>query len=132
MTAQLTYQELAALMKSGAGVSVDPSQMESSPGSAFDEYGLDSLGLLGIVEPSVGALHARRIAQTERRNTNVSAFQTQLFQQRRLRARRSRRDAAAGYAAWRARLAGRRGCYGWRIGARGGCSSCAWPRMHHE
>lgn len=49
MTTQLTYEELAALMKSGAGVSVDPQQMENSPGSAFDEYGLDSLGLLGIV-----------------------------------------------------------------------------------
>ncbi|MCX5414777.1 acyl carrier protein [Streptomyces sp. NBC_00059] len=49
MTAQLTYEELAALMKSGAGISVEPQQMEGSPGSAFDEYGLDSLGLLGIV-----------------------------------------------------------------------------------
>jgi minimal PKS acyl carrier protein len=49
MTVQLTYEELAALMKSGAGVSVDPLEMESRPGSAFDEYGLDSLGLLGIV-----------------------------------------------------------------------------------
>ncbi|MEU0128002.1 MULTISPECIES: acyl carrier protein [unclassified Streptomyces] len=49
MTAQLTYEELAALMKNGAGLTVDPSAMASSPGSAFDEYGLDSLGLLGIV-----------------------------------------------------------------------------------
>ncbi|MFJ4839457.1 acyl carrier protein [Streptomyces sp. NPDC088746] len=49
MTAQLTYEELAALMKSGAGLTVDPSEMESRPGSAFDAYGLDSLGLLGIV-----------------------------------------------------------------------------------
>ncbi|MGW1818445.1 acyl carrier protein [Streptomyces sp. NPDC002125] len=49
MTAQLTYEELAALMKSGAGVSVDPQLMEGSPGAAFGDYGLDSLGLLGIV-----------------------------------------------------------------------------------
>ncbi|MFC9246313.1 acyl carrier protein [Streptomyces sp. NPDC057136] len=49
MNAQLTYEELAALMKSGAGVTVDPLQMESRPASAFEEYGLDSLGLLGIV-----------------------------------------------------------------------------------
>ncbi|MGW0787799.1 acyl carrier protein [Streptomyces sp. NPDC002911] len=49
MTAQLTYEELATLMKNGAGLTVDPSEMESRPGSAFDEYGLDSLGLLGIV-----------------------------------------------------------------------------------
>ncbi|MEU1213267.1 acyl carrier protein [Streptomyces sp. NPDC005791] len=49
MTAQLTYEELATLMKNGAGLTVDPSEMASRPGSAFDEYGLDSLGLLGIV-----------------------------------------------------------------------------------
>ncbi|KPC81077.1 MULTISPECIES: acyl carrier protein [Streptomyces] len=49
MTAQLTYEELATLMKNGAGLTVDPSEMSSRPGSAFDEYGLDSLGLLGIV-----------------------------------------------------------------------------------
>ncbi|MEU9060240.1 acyl carrier protein [Streptomyces sp. NPDC048430] len=49
MTAQLTYEELAALMKSGAGLTVDPSEMASRPGSAFEAYGLDSLGLLGIV-----------------------------------------------------------------------------------
>jgi minimal PKS acyl carrier protein len=49
MTAQLTYDELATLMKSGAGLTVDPKEMESRPGSAFDEFGLDSLGLLGIV-----------------------------------------------------------------------------------
>lgn len=49
MDAQLTYEELAALMKSGAGLTVDPSDMAGRPGSAFDEYGLDSLGLLGIV-----------------------------------------------------------------------------------
>ncbi|GAA3483323.1 acyl carrier protein [Streptomyces sp. NPDC002596] len=49
MNDPLTYQELAALMKKGAGVSVDPQEMESRPASGFDEYGLDSLGLLGIV-----------------------------------------------------------------------------------
>jgi minimal PKS acyl carrier protein len=49
MTAQLTYDELATLMKSGAGLTVDPQEMKSRPGSAFDEFGLDSLGLLGIV-----------------------------------------------------------------------------------
>ncbi|MFB7310424.1 acyl carrier protein [Streptomyces sp. NPDC056192] len=49
MTNPLTYQELAALMKKGAGVTVDPTEMESRPASGFDEYGLDSLGLLGIV-----------------------------------------------------------------------------------
>ncbi|MEU6757608.1 acyl carrier protein [Streptomyces sp. NPDC046685] len=49
MTARLTMEELAALMKKGAGVTVDPADMESRPDSGFDEWGLDSLGLLGIV-----------------------------------------------------------------------------------
>ncbi|MFF7364239.1 phosphopantetheine-binding protein [Streptomyces sp. NPDC008125] len=49
MPAQLTYEELSALMKSGAGLTADPSEMASRPDSAFEEYGLDSLGLLGIV-----------------------------------------------------------------------------------
>ncbi|MEV6260546.1 acyl carrier protein [Streptomyces sp. NPDC051784] len=49
MNDRLTYEELAVLMKNGAGLTVDPSEMASRPGSAFDEYGLDSLGLLGIV-----------------------------------------------------------------------------------
>lgn len=49
MTDRLTMEELAALMKKGAGVTVDPSVMASRPDSRFDEYGLDSLGLLGIV-----------------------------------------------------------------------------------
>ncbi|WP_411102527.1 acyl carrier protein [Streptomyces sp. cmx-4-9] len=49
MTAQLTIEELAALMKKGAGISVDPADMASRPDSAFEVWGLDSLGLLGIV-----------------------------------------------------------------------------------
>ncbi|WEH43149.1 acyl carrier protein [Streptomyces sp. NBC_01218] len=49
MTAPLTYEELAGLMKKGAGLTADPSEMASRPTSSFEEYGLDSLGLLGIV-----------------------------------------------------------------------------------
>ncbi|MCX4774758.1 acyl carrier protein [Streptomyces sp. NBC_01260] len=49
MTDPLTYDELAALMKKGAGLTVDPREMEDRPGTAFDAFGLDSLGLLGIV-----------------------------------------------------------------------------------
>lgn len=49
MSDQLTYEELAALMKNGAGLTVDPSTMAGRPDAAFEEYGLDSLGLLGIV-----------------------------------------------------------------------------------
>ncbi|ROQ63607.1 minimal PKS acyl carrier protein [Streptomyces sp. 840.1] len=49
MTDRLTYDELAVLMKKGAGLTVDPREMENRSGAAFDEFGLDSLGLLGIV-----------------------------------------------------------------------------------
>ncbi|MFD9338277.1 acyl carrier protein [Streptomyces sp. NPDC060028] len=55
MSDRLTMEELAALMKT-AGITVDPSEMSSRPESAFEDYGLDSLGLLGIV----GELENRR------------------------------------------------------------------------
>lgn len=48
-TVPLTMEELAALMKKGAGVTVDPAAMAGRPDAGFDEWGLDSLGLLGIV-----------------------------------------------------------------------------------
>ncbi|MEU6312671.1 acyl carrier protein [Streptomyces sp. NPDC047014] len=55
MSDRLTLEELAALMKT-AGITVDPTEMETRPDSSFDEFGLDSLGLLGIV----GELENRR------------------------------------------------------------------------
>lgn len=55
MSDRLTLEELATLMKT-AGITVDPTELESRPDSRFDDYGLDSLGLLGIV----GELENRR------------------------------------------------------------------------
>ncbi|KIF06717.1 Curamycin polyketide synthase acyl carrier protein [Streptomyces sp. RSD-27] len=55
MSEPLTMEELATLMKS-AGITVDPAELTSRPDSRFDDYGLDSLGLLGIV----GELENRR------------------------------------------------------------------------
>ncbi|MEU9122561.1 acyl carrier protein [Streptomyces sp. NPDC048506] len=49
MTAQLTLDELAALMKSAAGLTVDPNDLADRAETSFAEFGLDSLGLLGIV-----------------------------------------------------------------------------------
>lgn len=46
---QVTIEELAALMKRTAGVSVDPLVLEQQSDSGWDTFGLDSLGLLGIV-----------------------------------------------------------------------------------
>lgn len=47
--AQLTVTELSALMKKGAGITVDAAAMDRDPDVPFEVYGLDSLGLLGIV-----------------------------------------------------------------------------------
>ena len=49
MSDQLTFEELATLMKQSAGITVDPREMANRPDAAFAEFGLDSLGLLGIV-----------------------------------------------------------------------------------
>ncbi|MFI1396937.1 acyl carrier protein [Streptomyces sp. NPDC020681] len=49
MTDRLTIEELAALMKKGAGLTVDPADLAGRSDARFDEFGLDSLGLLGIV-----------------------------------------------------------------------------------
>lgn len=46
---ELTYDELATLMKQSAGVTVEPKELERASGSHFAALGVDSLGLLGIV-----------------------------------------------------------------------------------
>jgi minimal PKS acyl carrier protein len=46
---QVSVEELAALMKRSAGVTVDPFVLEQESDSGWDTFGLDSLGLLGIV-----------------------------------------------------------------------------------
>ncbi|MFJ6215429.1 phosphopantetheine-binding protein [Streptomyces sp. NPDC092296] len=49
MNDPLTFDELASLMKSCAGVTVDALELETRAGTTFEEFGLDSLGLLGVV-----------------------------------------------------------------------------------
>ncbi|WP_149183035.1 acyl carrier protein [Streptomyces sp. TRM49041] len=49
MNSEVTVEELAALMKQAAGVTVDPQDLERRVDTPFDAFGLDSLGLLGIV-----------------------------------------------------------------------------------
>ncbi|MFI8521884.1 phosphopantetheine-binding protein [Streptomyces sp. NPDC085481] len=49
ITTELTFGELAALMKQAAGVTVDPRELEQTSEAPFSSLGLDSLGLLGIV-----------------------------------------------------------------------------------
>jgi len=46
---ELTVPELSALMKKAAGVTVDPQDLAARVDTPFAEFGVDSLGLLGIV-----------------------------------------------------------------------------------
>ncbi|MFD7324173.1 acyl carrier protein [Streptomyces sp. NPDC059875] len=49
ITTEVTFDELATLMKQAAGVTVDARELEKAPDAPFSTIGLDSLGLLGIV-----------------------------------------------------------------------------------
>ncbi|MEU6809003.1 acyl carrier protein [Streptomyces sp. NPDC046831] len=49
MSAQITVEELSELMKTAAGITVSPQQLQDQPDTGFDDLGIDSLGLLGIV-----------------------------------------------------------------------------------
>ncbi|MFJ8435509.1 acyl carrier protein [Kitasatospora sp. NPDC094019] len=48
MSNTLNYPQLAELIRARAGVEIDPVELER-PGADFDEFGVDSLGLLGVV-----------------------------------------------------------------------------------
>ena len=45
----ITAEELAELMKKAAGVTVAPEDLRRRADDGFDSFGIDSLGLLGIV-----------------------------------------------------------------------------------
>ncbi|GGR01109.1 MULTISPECIES: acyl carrier protein [Streptomyces] len=49
MTDRITVEELAGLLKKAAGVTVPPAELTERADGGFDELGVDSLGLLGIV-----------------------------------------------------------------------------------
>jgi len=49
MRDRITVEELAELMKKAAGITVAPEELQQRQESGFDAFGLDSLGLLGIV-----------------------------------------------------------------------------------
>ncbi|WP_392960183.1 acyl carrier protein [Streptomyces sp. LN245] len=49
ITTEVTVDELAALMKKAAGITVDPHELAQSLDAPFGTLGLDSLALLGIV-----------------------------------------------------------------------------------
>ncbi|MEV6761204.1 acyl carrier protein [Streptomyces sp. NPDC051105] len=45
----ITVDELSELMKKAAGVTVAPADLQDRRDTGFDVFGVDSLGLLGIV-----------------------------------------------------------------------------------
>ncbi|GHF70942.1 acyl carrier protein [Streptomyces thermodiastaticus] len=49
MSDRITVEELSELMKRTAGVTVSPEELAERTDTAFEEFGIDSLGLLGIV-----------------------------------------------------------------------------------
>lgn len=49
MNGPMTYEELATLMKNRAGTAVEPADLATRSEAAFGEFGLDSLGLLGVI-----------------------------------------------------------------------------------
>ncbi|KAB1145309.1 acyl carrier protein [Streptomyces luteolifulvus] len=49
ITTEVTLDELATLMKKAAGITVDPKELKQAADTPFASFGLDSLGLLGIV-----------------------------------------------------------------------------------
>ncbi|MFI7499972.1 acyl carrier protein [Streptomyces sp. NPDC049687] len=49
MSDHITVEELSELMKKAAGITVPPAELEQRSDTGFDELGIDSLGLLGIV-----------------------------------------------------------------------------------
>jgi minimal PKS acyl carrier protein len=49
MSDRITVEELAELMKKAAGITVAREELQQRQESGFDAFGLDSLGLLGIV-----------------------------------------------------------------------------------
>jgi minimal PKS acyl carrier protein len=48
VTVELTSTDLAGLLKQKAGITVDPLDLDR-PGATFEDFGVDSLGLLAVV-----------------------------------------------------------------------------------
>lgn len=49
MHGPMTYEDLAVLMKTRAGTPVESDDLATMSDSPFGDFGLDSLGLLGII-----------------------------------------------------------------------------------
>jgi minimal PKS acyl carrier protein len=69
----VTFEELAALMKGRAGLTVDAAEMAADPAITFEELNLDSLGLLGIVA-ELENRHGARIGEEAETCRSPHAF----------------------------------------------------------
>ncbi len=68
MNSHLTHGELVLLIKTRAGITVDPEAIEH-PDATFDQFGVDSLALLGIVGELENRLGTPIAAGTEMSKT---------------------------------------------------------------
>ena len=66
MSDRITVEELAGLMKKAAGVTVAPEELQQRYDSGFDTFGIDSLGLLGIVGELENRYNASMPSDTEK------------------------------------------------------------------
>ncbi|WP_035840555.1 acyl carrier protein [Kitasatospora azatica] len=80
MNGPVTIEELALLMKSRAGLTVDPEQLAARPDDPFELYNLDSLGLLGIVS-ELENRYGRSIDNEPERCKTPTEFLTQVNEQ---------------------------------------------------
>jgi minimal PKS acyl carrier protein len=60
-----THDELAAMIKECAGVTVDPAALSRRPDLTFEELGVDSLGVLGVVAALENRYGIRLAGDTE-------------------------------------------------------------------
>lgn len=73
MTAELTSTDLATLLKQKAGITVEPFDLDR-PGATFEEFGVDSLGVLAVVG-ELENRHGRSLTTAESSKSSAEFLQ---------------------------------------------------------
>ena len=73
MTVELTSTDLATLLKQKAGVTVSPLDLDR-PGATFEDFGVDSLGLLAVVG-ELENRHGRSMTSAESSKSSAEFLQ---------------------------------------------------------
>lgn len=73
MTVELNSTDLATLLKQKAGVTVDPLDLDR-PGATFEDFGVDSLGLLAVVG-ELENRHGRSMTSAETSKSSAEFLQ---------------------------------------------------------